>query len=537
MLGKLIKYEWKSLSRQFLVMLAILAGTTLVSSLIIVSINFEFDDVNENYSLFMLIGSVLIYYLGLIVCSIGTSLIVAIRFYKSCYTDAAYLTHTLPVSARQLVGAKTIASCLIQFLSSITVFLSIIVYFAVIIAAVLGSDTTSYTGTMSFAMLSTEFQQSLGVTLTQYCVFLIGYSLVGCITGCCILLGCVSLGQLYTKHRILGAILAYFIVTMIMQVITYLAMLPAYGKLFAASAAGDTLPLMSFMMLSMVFVMITFAFASAKRICEVLDEQSDIVNPETPVYTVKDGSVDFDNVSFKYSKKAEGYALSDIDLHIKSGETIGIIGGTGSSKSSLINLIPRLYDATCGSVKVGGVDVKEYDLKTLRDNVSVVLQKNLLFSGTIAENIRWGDKNASDEEVERVCKLAQAEDFIKSFPDGYNSRIEQGGTNVSGGQKQRLCIARALLKKPAILILDDSTSAVDTHTDALIRKAFAEEIPNTTKIIIAQRVASVQDADKIIVMDGGKINGMGTHEELLKSNEIYREVFETQNRVHQGGED
>ena len=295
--------------------------------------------------------------------------------------------------------------------------------------------------------------------------------------------------------------------------------------------------LMSFMMLSMVFVMITMAYASAKRICEVLDEQSDIVNPENPVYTVKDGSVDFDNVSFKYSKKAEGYALSDIDLHIKSGETIGIIGGTGSSKSSLINLIPRLYDATCGSVKVGGVDVKEYDLKTLRDNVSVVLQKNLLFSGTIAENIRWGDKNASDEEVERVCKLAQADDFIKSFPDGYNSRIEQGGTNVSGGQKQRLCIARALLKKPAILILDDSTSAVDTHTDALIRKAFAEEIPNTTKIIIAQRVASVQDADKIIVMDGGKINGMGTHEELLKSNEIYREVFETQNRVHQGGED
>ena len=257
MLGKLIKYEWKSLSRQFLVMLAILAGTTLVSSLIIVSINFEFDDVNENYSLFMLIGSVLIYYLGLIVCSIGTSLIVAIRFYKSCYTDAAYLTHTLPVSARQLVGAKTIASCLIQFLSSITVFLSIIVYFAVIIAAVLGSDTKSYTGTMSFAMLSTEFQQSLGVTLTQYCVFLIGYSLIGCITGCCILLGCVSLGQLYTKHRILGAILAYFIVTMIMQVITYLAMLPAYGKLFAASAAGDTLPLMSFMMPAFIAILIT----------------------------------------------------------------------------------------------------------------------------------------------------------------------------------------------------------------------------------------------------------------------------------------
>lgn len=295
--------------------------------------------------------------------------------------------------------------------------------------------------------------------------------------------------------------------------------------------------LMSFMMLSMVFVMITFAFASAKRICEVLDEKSDIVNPENPIMTVKDGSIDFDNVSFKYSKKAEEYALSDIDLHIAPGETIGVIGGTGSSKTSLINLIPRLYDATCGEVKVGGVNVKDYDLKTLRDNVAVVLQKNLLFSGTIAENIRWGDKNASDEEVERVCKLAQADEFIRSFPDGYNSRIEQGGTNVSGGQKQRLCIARALLKKPAILILDDSTSAVDTHTDALIRKAFAEEIPNTTKIIIAQRVASVQDADKIIVMDGGRINGMGTHEELLATNEIYREVYMTQNRAHEGGEE
>lgn len=295
--------------------------------------------------------------------------------------------------------------------------------------------------------------------------------------------------------------------------------------------------LMSFMMLSMVFVMITFAFASAKRICEVLDEKSNIVNPENPIMTVKDGSIDFDNVSFKYSKKAEEYALSDIDLHIAPGETIGVIGGTGSSKTSLINLIPRLYDATCGEVKVGGVNVKDYDLKTLRDNVAVVLQKNLLFSGTIAENIRWGDKNASDEEVERVCKLAQADEFIRSFPDGYNSRIEQGGTNVSGGQKQRLCIARALLKKPAILILDDSTSAVDTHTDALIRKAFAEEIPNTTKIIIAQRVASVQDADKIIVMDGGRINGMGTHEELLAANEIYREVYRTQNRAHEGGEE
>lgn len=295
--------------------------------------------------------------------------------------------------------------------------------------------------------------------------------------------------------------------------------------------------LMSFMMLSMVFVMITMAYASAKRICEVLDEKSDIINPENPVFEVKDGSIDFDGVSFKYSKKAEEYALSEIELHIASGETIGIIGGTGSSKTSLVNLIPRLYDATRGTVRVGGVNVKDYDLKTLRDNVSMVLQKNLLFSGTIAENVRWGDKNATDEEVERVCKLAQADDFIKSFPDGYNSRIEQGGTNVSGGQKQRLCIARALLKKPAILILDDSTSAVDTHTDALIRKAFAEEIPDTTKIIIAQRVASVQDADKIIVMDGGRINGIGTHEELLATNAIYREVFETQNRASEGGED
>lgn len=295
--------------------------------------------------------------------------------------------------------------------------------------------------------------------------------------------------------------------------------------------------LMSFMMLSMVFVMITLAYASAKRICEVLDEKSDIVNPENPITEVKDGSVDFDGVSFKYSKKAEEYALSDIDLHIAPGETVGIIGSTGSSKTSLVNLIPRLYDATRGTVKVGGVNVKEYDLKTLRDSVAVVLQKNLLFSGTIAENIRWGNKDASDEEVERVCKLAQADDFIRSFPEGYNSRIEQGGTNVSGGQKQRLCIARALIKKPAILILDDSTSAVDTHTDALIRKAFAEEIPDTTKIIIAQRVASVQDADKIIVMDGGKINGMGSHEELLATNAIYQEVYKTQNRVNEGGEE
>ncbi len=294
--------------------------------------------------------------------------------------------------------------------------------------------------------------------------------------------------------------------------------------------------LMSFMMLSMVFVMITMSVASAKRICEVLREEIDIVNPENAITVVKDGSVDFDNVNFKYSKNAEKYALSDIDLHIKSGETVGIIGSTGSSKTTLVNLISRLYDVTEGSVKVGGVDVREYDLETLRNQVSVVLQKNLLFSGTIAENIRWGDMNASDEEVQRVCKLAQADEFIQSFPDKYNTHIEQGGTNVSGGQKQRLCIARALLKKPRVLILDDSTSAVDTKTDALIRAAFRNEIPDTTKIIIAQRIASVSDADKIIVMDNGKINGIGTHEQLLQTNEIYREVYNTQNRANEGGE-
>ncbi len=294
--------------------------------------------------------------------------------------------------------------------------------------------------------------------------------------------------------------------------------------------------LMSFMMLSMVFVMITMSVASAKRICEVLGEEVDIVNPENAITEVKDGSVDFDNVSFKYSKTAENYALSDIDLHIKSGETVGIIGSTGSSKTTLVNLISRLYDVTEGSVKVGGIDVRRYDLETLRNQVSVVLQKNLLFSGTIAENIRWGDLNASDEEVQRVCKLAQADEFIQSFPDKYDTHIEQGGTNVSGGQKQRLCIARALLKKPKVIILDDSTSAVDTKTDALIREAFKNEIPDTTKIIIAQRIASVSEADKIIVMDNGKINGIGTHEQLLQTNEIYREVYDTQNRVHEGGE-
>lgn len=289
--------------------------------------------------------------------------------------------------------------------------------------------------------------------------------------------------------------------------------------------------LMSFTMLSMVFVMITMSIASAKRICEVLNEKSDIVNPENSVFEVKDGSICFENVNFKYNSHAEKYALSNINLEIKSGETIGVIGGTGSSKTSLVNLISRLYDATEGTVSVGGLNVKDYDLDTLRNNVSVVLQKNLLFTGTIAENIRWGDENATDEEVEHVCKLAQADEFIQGFPDKYQTHIEQGGTNVSGGQKQRLCIARALLKKPKIIIFDDSTSAVDTKTDALIRSALANDIPDTTKIIIAQRVASVQDADKIIVMDNGKIDGIGTHEELLKTNAIYKEVYETQNRA------
>ena len=283
--------------------------------------------------------------------------------------------------------------------------------------------------------------------------------------------------------------------------------------------------LSSLMMISMVFVMITMASESAKRIVEVISEESTIKNPEHPVYEVRDGSIDFDKVNFKYSKNAEKMALANIDLHIKSGETIGVIGGTGSSKSSLIQLISRLYDVTEGCVKVGGRDVKEYDLETLRNQVSVVLQKNILFSGTIKENLRWGNKEATDEELIEACKLAQADEFIRQFPAGYDTHIEQGGTNVSGGQKQRLCIARALLKKPKILILDDSTSAVDTKTDALIRQSFREFIPETTKIIIAQRTSSVQDADRIIVMDGGTINAVGTHEELLKNNEIYREVY------------
>ena len=291
--------------------------------------------------------------------------------------------------------------------------------------------------------------------------------------------------------------------------------------------------LSSLMMLSMVFVMITMANESAQRIVEVLREESSMKNPAEPVCEVKDGSIDFDGVSFKYSAKAQKMALADIDLHIRSGETIGSIGGTGSSKSSLIQLISRLYDATEGTVKVGGLDVRDYDLESLRNQVAVVLQKNVLFSGTIKENLRWGNQEAADEELIEACKLAQADEFISRFPNGYDTYIEQGGANVSGGQKQRLCIARALLKKPKILILDDSTSAVDTKTDMLIRQAFKTYIPETTKLIIAQRIASVQDADRIIVMDGGTIQAVGNHEELLKKSAIYREVYTSQNK---GGE-
>jgi ATP-binding cassette subfamily B protein len=292
--------------------------------------------------------------------------------------------------------------------------------------------------------------------------------------------------------------------------------------------------LMSLMMVSMIYVMLTMSVEAAKRIVEVLEEKPSIANPENPVMEVKDGSIDFTDVAFKYSEKAARNALFDIDLHIDSGMSVGILGGTGSSKTTLIQLIPRLYDVTEGEVRVGGVPVKDYDVKTLRDAVSVVLQKNELFSGTISENLRWGNENATDEELVEACKIAQAYEFVSSFPEGFETHIEQGGTNVSGGQKQRLCIARALLKRPKILILDDSTSAVDTRTDALIRKGFKSYIPETTKIIIAQRVASVQDCDMIIIMDGGKIMGTGTHEELLKSNEIYREIYEEQTK---GGSD
>ena len=294
--------------------------------------------------------------------------------------------------------------------------------------------------------------------------------------------------------------------------------------------------LMSLMILSMIYVMLTISMESMRRISEVLGEESTMRNPASPVTEIRDGSIDFDGVSFKYSRKSEHFALSDVDLHIASGMTVGILGGTGSSKSTLVQLIPRLYDATEGSVRVGGVDVRDYDMTVLRDSVAMVLQKNQLFSGTISENLRWGNENATDEEIAEACRLAQADEFIRSFPDGYDTYIEQGGTNVSGGQKQRLCIARALLKKPKILILDDSTSAVDTKTDALIRGGFRRYIPETTKLIIAQRVASVMDCDMIVIMDNGKIADKGTHDELMQRCDIYREIYEEQTKGDDGND-
>ena len=302
------------------------------------------------------------------------------------------------------------------------------------------------------------------------------------------------------------------------------------GQLSALITYGFSM-LMSLMMLSMIFVMVTMSDESARRICQVLREQSDLSNPAEPLTEVPDGSIDFDHVSFKYSPDAERQALTDIDLHIKSGEVIGVIGGTGSSKSTLIQLVSRLYDATEGTVLVGGHDVRDYDLDTLRDKVAVVLQRNVLFSGTIKENLRWGDKDATDDELREACELAQADEFVKLLPEGYDTYIEQGGTNVSGGQKQRLCIARALLKKPKILILDDSTSAVDTKTDQLIRDGFRSYIPETTKIIIAQRTSSVQDADRIVVMDDGHVDAVDTPENLLRTNAIYRDIYMTQNKA------
>ena len=304
------------------------------------------------------------------------------------------------------------------------------------------------------------------------------------------------------------------------------------GQLSAMLTYGMQI-LMSLMMISMIYVMMTMSYESFVRICEVLEEEPALTDPASPAMDVKDGSIDFENVSFKYSAQAKKFALQDINLHIDSGMTVGILGGTGSSKSTLVQLIPRLYDVSEGCVRVGGRDVREYDLEALRGAVSVVLQKNVLFSGTVKDNLRWGNENATDDEMVEACRLAQADEFVRSFPDGYDTYIEQGGSNVSGGQKQRLCIARALLKKPKILILDDSTSAVDTRTDALIREGFRTYIPETTKIIIAQRVASVQDADLILVMDNGHIADMGTHDQLLASSEIYREVYESQTN---GGE-
>ena len=307
------------------------------------------------------------------------------------------------------------------------------------------------------------------------------------------------------------------------------AQLMGVGQMSALITYGFSM-LMSLMMLSMVFVMVTMAEEGARRLCEVLVEKSDITNPQNPLLSVPDGSVDFDHVSFEYSKKAERMALKDIDLHIKSGETIGILGGTGSSKSTLIQLISRLYDATTGEVRVGGHDVRDYDLDTLRNQVAVVLQRNVLFSGTIKDNLRWGNQNATDEELVEACRLAQADEFVQRFPQKYDTYIEQGGTNVSGGQKQRLCIARALLKKPKVLILDDSTSAVDTKTDKLIQQGFRSYIPQTTKIIIAQRTSSIESCDRIIVMRDGQIDAIGTHDELLRTNAIYRETYTTQNK-------
>jgi len=320
--------------------------------------------------------------------------------------------------------------------------------------------------------------------------------------------------------------------------VSYLGAKMIIGSMGTTLTTGNLTALISYatqilgslMMLGMVYVMLTMSRAAGERIIEIMEEETDIAEPANPVMSVADGSVDFIGASFSYSKDPANCCLNDINIHINSGETVGILGGTGSSKTSLVQLIPRLYDATSGTVMVGGRDVKDYDISTLRDSVAMVLQKNELFAGTIYQNLRWGNENATDEEVEHAAKLAQADDFIRNFPEGYNTFIEQGGTNVSGGQKQRLCIARAILKKPRILILDDSTSAVDTRTDALIRRAFMDEIPNTTKFIIAQRVASVEDADKIIVLDGGRVNGFGTHEELLATNEIYREVYETQKK-------